>query len=302
MNTPSETTSHPRPANPDSALARFITHPWFERFIIAVIVLNAITLGLETSKTVMGAVGPILQAIDRIVLFIFVAELIARMIVFRGRFWTDPWSLFDFSIVAITLIPATGNLSVFRALRILRALRLVSAVPSVRRVVEGLLRAIPSMGSVILLLLLINYIFAVITTKLYGADFDEMFGSIGASFYTLFQIMTLEGWSGDVVRPVMAKHPFAWAVFVPYIVIVTFAVLNLFIGIIVDAMQTQSDETREAVEETREKVIAVSDREYRELLSQIGELRDEMRRMRLEQTKSASDSPTAASPAPPEHR
>lgn len=256
-----------------SPLARLVTHPWFERFIIAVIIVNAITLGLETSKTVMARFGDVLHFADRVMMGIFVAEIAARMIVFKGRFWRDPWSIFDFTVVAVTLIPATGNLSVLRALRILRALRLISAIPSVRRVVASLLSAVPAMGSIILLLLLINYIFAVLTTKLYGDAFPEMFGTIGASLYTLFQVMTLEGWSGDVVRPVMAKFPYAWAVFLPYIVVVTFAVLNLFIGIVVDAMQQQS-------KEVREDVIDASEREYDVVLAEIRLLRDDIRELK----------------------
>lgn len=259
--------------NTPSGLAKIVTAQWFERFIIGVIVVNAITLGLETSATVMARFGGLLTVIDTIIMGIFVVEITARMIVFKGRFWRDPWSLFDFIVVAITLVPATGNLSVLRALRILRVLRLASALPSVRRVVAGLLTAIPGMGAIVLLLVLINYIFAVLTTKLYGATFPEMFGSIGASLYTLFQVMTLEGWSGDVVRPVMTVHPYAWAVFVPYIVVVTFAVLNLFIGIVVDAMQHQGDEMRE-------KLVEVTEREYDQLMREIKEMRSELRDLR----------------------
>ena len=193
-----------------SALERLVYHPLFERVILAVIILNAITLGLETSESVMAQAGTLLEVLDHIMIAIFVAELAMRMIALGRRFWTDPWCLFDFAVVAITLVPATGNLSILRALRILRAMRLISAVPSVKRVVSSLLTAIPSMSAVIFLLLLINYIFAVMTTTMFGGKFPEMFGSIGASFYTLFQVMTLEGWSGDVVRPVMKAFPWAW--------------------------------------------------------------------------------------------
>ena len=259
-----------------TGLARLVTHPWFERFIIGVIVVNTVTLGLETSKTAMANFGDLLQMLDSIILCIFVAEIALRIIALGSKFWRDPWCLFDLTVILVTIIPATGNLSVLRALRILRALRLISAVPSMRRVVQSLLTALPGMSSVVILLLLINYVFAVLTTKLYGDTFPDMFGTIGASLYTLFQIMTLEGWSGDVVRPVMEKHPMAWAVFLPYIVIVTFAVLNLFIGIVVDAMQQQSDHTRE-------KMIEVTEREFHQLMAEIGTLRDEVRQMRGEQ-------------------
>ena len=252
-----------------SGLERLVTHPQFERFVIGVIVVNAIALGLETSQTVMRNIGGFLNWLDFFIICFFVFEVLARMIVFRAKFWRDPWSLFDLAVVTVTLMPTTGNFSVLRALRILRVLRIVSALPSIRRVVTGLLNAIPGMSSILFLLTLINYIFAVLTTKLYGASHPEFFGTIGASFFTLFQIMTLEGWSGEVVRPVMKDHPYAWALFVPYIVVVTFAVLNLFIGIVVDAMQSQSDEIRD--EE--------SEREYNHIIAEIQSLRSEMREL-----------------------
>lgn len=251
-------------------LRQLITHPKFERFVLGVIIVNAIALGLETSTRVMSQVGGALLWLDFFIIGFFVFEVVARMIVHKGKFWRDPWSLFDLAVVGVTLMPATGNLSVLRALRILRVLRLVSAVPAIRHVVTGLLNAIPGMTTILFLLLLINYIFAVLTTKLYGATFPELFGTIGASFFTLFQIMTLEGWAGDIVRPVMEKHPYAWTVFVPYIVVVAFSVLNLFVGIVVEAMQTQADEERD--EE--------SEREYNHIISEIRELRAEVRAQR----------------------
>ena len=257
------------------ALRTILTNPICERFIIGIIVLNAITLGLETSPTAMAWGGTLLQVIDSMILVIFVIEILARIIAFGGQFWRDPWSLFDFAVVAVTIAPVSGNLSILRALRIIRALRLVSAVPSVRRVVGGLLAAIPSMGSVILLLLLVNYVFAVMGTKLYAEKFPNEFGTIGASFFTFFQIMTLEGWAGDIVRPVMKEFPSAWALFIPYIVIVVFAVLNLFIGIVVDAMQQQSDDARDAV-------IEVEKSDHQQLLAEVRALRTEIQGLRSE--------------------
>jgi voltage-gated sodium channel len=236
------------PAAPSlrARVARFLDHPWFERFIISIIVLNAITLGLETSKSLMASHGDLLHFIDHILLAIFVAELVARIFVHRLAFFRDPWSLFDAAVVGIALMPASGEWSILRALRIVRALRLITAIPSIRRVVASLLSAIPSMGSIVALLLLINYVFSVMATKLFGADFADKFGTLGASFFTFFQIMTLEGWSGEIVRPVMEKYPWAWIFFVPYIILATFMVLNLFIGIIVDAMQNQNAEEKAA--------------------------------------------------------
>lgn len=213
----------------------------FEAFITTLIFINAVTLGLETSATVMAAAGPLLYAVDQIILAVFVLELLARFAVYRSRFFHDPWRIFDLAVVGIALIPATGSLSVLRALRILRVLRLISVVPSLRRVVTGFVSALPGMGSIILLLGLVFYVFAVMATKLYGASFPELFGNIGAALYTLFQVMTLEGWSDGVVRPVMEVYPSAWLFFIPFIVATSFTVLNLFIGVIVAAMEEEHE-------------------------------------------------------------
>lgn len=264
-----------------AGLGTVIRHPRFERFIIAAIILNAITLGLETSKTLMASHGAWLVAIDRMLLAIFVVELTARMVVFRSAFWRDPWSIFDFFVVAIALLPASGDLAVLRALRILRALRLITAIPSIRRVVASLLSAIPSMGSIIALLLLINYVFAVMATKLFDADFEEKFGTLGASFFTFFQIMTLEGWSGEIVRPVMAKYPWAWIFFVPYIVLATFMVLNLFIGIIVDAIQHQAaTDLAPSPEDAIKQTLVV---ELQQLRAELAETKTIVKSLRREQ-------------------
>ena len=222
-----------------SRLHALVEHPAFERAVIALIVLNAITLGLETSDRAMAVAGPLLRALDRAILGAFVLELLIRLYVRRGAFFRDPWRIFDTLVVGVALLPATGGLSILRAFRILRVLRLVGTVPSMRRVVTGLLNALPGMGSVALLLALIFYVFAVMATKLFGATFPDWFGSVGGSAYTLFQIMTLESWSMGIVRPVMETHPLAWLFFLPFILVTTFAVVNLFVGIIVDGMQSE---------------------------------------------------------------
>jgi len=228
----------------------------FETVIMVIIIINAITLGLETDADVMQAVGPALVFIDKVVLGIFVLELLARVVVYRQKFFSDPWRIFDFLVVAIALVPATGNLSVLRALRILRVLRLISVVPSLRRVVGGLIAALPGMGSISVLLLLVFYVFSVMATKLFGGIFPDWFGSIGASAYSLFQIMTLESWSMGIVRPVMVEFPAAWLFFIVFILCTTFTVLNLFIGIIVSAMQAEHDES---ADREREKLSARQD-------------------------------------------
>ena len=207
--------------------------------ITALIILNAITLGLETSSTVMGQVGGILSNFDTFVLAVFVTEIAAKMFGRGFGFFKDGWNVFDFVIVGIALLPASGPLAVLRTLRVLRVLRLMSVVPQMRKVIQALITAIPGMVSIIGLITLIFYVSAVLATNFFGDNFDEWFGSIGASMYSLFQIMTLESWSMGIVRPVMVEFPHAWAFFVPFILVTSFAVINLFIGVIVDAMQTQ---------------------------------------------------------------
>ena len=227
-------------------LRQLVTSRRTEQFILALIILNAITLGLETSPWVMARIGPVLEVLDMVVLAVFVMEVAARIAVHRAAFFRDPWSLFDFSVVAIALVPAAGPFSVLRALRILRVLRMITIVPSLRRVVGALISALPGMGSITLLLGLIFYVASVMATKLYGADFPQWFGSIPASAYSLFQIMTLESWSMGIVRPVMEVHPYAWMFFVPFILSTTFTMLNLFIGIVVNAMQSEHEEEAKA--------------------------------------------------------
>ncbi len=222
-------------------LARLLDHPLTERVILALIVLNAVTLGLETSPSVMENYGPLLHAIDRLVLAIFVVELLARMAVYRLSFFRDPWSLFDLFVVGISLLPAAGWLSVLRALRVLRILRLVTALPSLRRVVGGLVSALPGMGSITILLLLVFYIFSVMATNLFAASNPEQFGSLGASAYTLFQVMTFDDWSGGVVKPLMERHPYAILFFLVFILLSTFVALNLFIGVVVTAIDAETE-------------------------------------------------------------
>ncbi|MEO9468157.1 ion transporter [Parasphingorhabdus sp.] len=225
---------------------KFIESSRFQNAIMAVIVLNAIIIGMETSPALMAQFGPVLIALDQIAIVIFVIEILLKLLVYRLAFFKNGWNIFDFVIVAVALAPTGGALSVLRALRILRALRLVSAMPKMRKVVQGLFAAIPSMGTVILLLGLVFYIAAVMATKLFGAEFPQWFGSIGKSLYSLFQIMTLESWSMGIVRPIMEVYSWAWIFFVPFVLVTSFVVLNLFIAIIVNAMHEEADEEQTA--------------------------------------------------------
>ncbi len=234
----------------DSGLRRFVESASFQRFIIAVILVNAVTLGLETSSTAMAAIGPVLSALDKVALAIFVGEFLLKLWAYRLSYFRDGWNVFDFSIVAVSVAPllglgAGGNLSVLRALRILRVLRLLSVVPQMRSVVQALFGALPGMGSIIGVLGIMFYVSAVLSTKIFGASFPEEFGTLGDSMFTLFAVMTLEGWA-DIAKRVMEVYPYAWLFFIPFILVATFAVLNLFIAIIVNSMQSLHEQHAKA--------------------------------------------------------
>ncbi|MEM7197888.1 MAG: ion transporter, partial [Pseudomonadota bacterium] len=173
-------------------LQNLLEHPWCGRSIVGLIVFNAIILGLETSQAIMLAYGPILLMIDRIILGIFIGEIGVRIFVYRRAFFVDPWSIFDLLIVLISVAPSSENFAILRVLRVLRVFRLLSAAPTLRRVIEGLLRAVPGIASVAAILGMVFYVFGVIGTQLYGAHFPEWFGTLGRTMFTLFQIMTLE--------------------------------------------------------------------------------------------------------------
>jgi voltage-gated sodium channel len=262
-------------------LRDFVEKPITQRTVLVLILVNALILGLETSPTLMATHGPLLVALDQAILAVFVVEIAARLLVHRLAFFRDPWSVFDFLVVGIALVPATGELAVLRALRVLRVLRILTIVPSMRRVVGALLAAIPGLSSIALVLMLTYYVFAVIATNLFAVAYPDWFGDIGRSLYTLFQIMTLESWSMGIARPVMETFPYAWAFFVPFILIATFTMLNLFVAIIVSAMQTyeQSDPkgTVAVTEQARDHIEADLHAEVRALREEIAALRQELR-------------------------
>ncbi|MCP4979428.1 MAG: ion transporter [Gammaproteobacteria bacterium] len=272
------TTSSDIPAKGFQAtIHRWVESSTMQNGIMALIVINAIILGLETVPQVMADFGIILLAIDHFILAVFVVEILLRIYTYRLGFFRDAWSIFDFSVVVIALVPASGPFAVLRALRVLRVLRILTLVPSMRRVVGALLSSVPGLSSIALVLLLIYYVFAVIATNLFGSAFPQWFGSIGESLFSLFQIMTLESWSMGIVRPLMEVHPYAWIFFVIFILIATFTMLNLFIAIIVNAMHSfteeEARETEQTVSDARDHIEADLHREMAQLRSEITELK-----------------------------
>ena len=217
--------------------------------------------------------------IDRVIIMIFTIEIAVKIAVYRLSFFRNGWNLFDFVIVAISLAPPGGeSMSALRALRVLRVLRLVSIMPQLRSVVEALIRAVPGMGAVLAVLGLLFYVGAVVSTRLFGEAFPEWFGTLGSSAFTLFQVMTLESWSMGIVRPVMDEFSWAWAFFVPFIVMTSFAVLNLFIAIIVNAMQGAHDEEAREIAGEAERHVDEQFDALRQDLAAIREQLDDLRR------------------------
>lgn len=208
-----------------------------QNVIMAVIVINSVTIGLETAVHGTSPTARILHLLDHAALAIFVAEILIKLAAMGPRrFFSSGWNVFDFLVVAVALIPGAGPLSVLRTLRILRLLRVIKFMPSLRRVVEALIRSLPGISAIALLMLMIFYVAAVMSTAMFGQAFPDWFGNLGRSLYTLFQVMTLESWSMGIVRPVMEHSPWAWAFFVPFILVSAFTMLNLFVAVIVDTM------------------------------------------------------------------
>lgn len=262
----------------------FVERPWVTNTILGIIIFNAITLGLGTSAAVRAHAGGLLDVIDTAVLTIFVLELALKLYAYGVRFFSSAWNIFDLVVVSFGLLPDSQGLSALRGLRVVRALRLLSVIPQMRAVVQALLDALPGMGAVIVMISIVFYVFGVMATMMYGQAFDEWFGTLGRSLYSLFQIMTLESWSMGIVRPVMEEFPFAWSFFVPFIVITAFSVLNLFIGLLVNTMQSAVEAEAEAeFEKLRDLVKSetdVVDAHVLELHEQIKALRAEIAEMK----------------------
>lgn len=248
-----------------------VESPRFVTAIIALIVFNAFTLGIETNDKIRLEHGATLALIDHAILSIFVVEICLKIFAYRFSFFKSGWSLFDLIIIGVSLLPASGPLAVVRVLRVFRVMRLISVVPQMRMVIGALLGALPGIATIMAVLGIFFYVAAVLATQAFGTHADpvmqQLFGSFGRSMYSLFQVMTLEGWAENIVNPTLEFFPWALFFFIPFIIITTFAVLNLFIGVIVDSMET----IRRAPKENTEAHLI---EEIRALRQEIKELRD----------------------------
>lgn len=238
-----------------TAIQRIVNNTRFHRIIIGVILINAVILGLLTLD-IPPALRGLLETVDNLCLALFCAEIALKLAALGPRFFRDGWNVFDFIVVAIAFLPDTGGLSVLRALRVLRLLRLATAVPSMRRVINGMFAALPGGASVAGVLFIMYYVGAIIGMTLFGSTVPQHFGDIGTTFFTLFKMMTLEGWP-DIATVVLEQHPRAWVFFVVFIIFTTFTTLNLLFGIIVDAMEQAKEE--EVRQELAEQGVTIED-------------------------------------------
>ena len=264
----------PKSATPDQGpIERFIESPIFSGAITTIILVNAAILGLLTYP-LPDWLRTALHMTDTVIIGIFCVEIALKLWVYKFRFFKKGWNWFDLSVVLLSLIPNAGAFTVLRALRVLRLFRLFSVVPEMRSVVEALAKAIPGMGAIMLVLGVIFYVSAVMGSMLFSGSHPQFFGDVGEAGFTLFQIMTLESWSMGVARPIRAEHPFiADIFFVTFIVLTSFAVLNLFIAVIVDSMQSKhfdaETERQNEAHDEREQLLE----EFKAMRSEIAELK-----------------------------
>lgn len=232
------------PAGIRGRVLALVEHPRFHQCITTLIIINAVLLGLETYPSIMTEFGDLMHVVNAAILTVFVIEIVLRIIAHGARFFTDGWSIFDFLIVVVSLIPFSGGLQILRVLRVLRVLRLMSSVPSLRKVVGALVSAVPGIAAIGGLLVLIMYVFVVACTMLFGHISPAAFGDLGTSTVSLFRLLNGDGW-GELVEPLAAQVPYAWPFMMIYGLISTFVILNLFIAVTCEALDSQKDEETE---------------------------------------------------------
>jgi voltage-gated sodium channel len=230
----------------------------FRRIVIILIVVNAIIVGLDTYPQIHAAYGDILTLADRIILYVFSLELTLRFLGSNppAAFFRSGWNLFDLVIVGVSFLPSSQFFTVARLFRILRALRTVSVLPDLQKVVTALLRSLPSLGHILILLALLMYVYAAIGTSLFGEIAPKYFSSLHQSVLTLFSVITLEGWIA-VMDEVLPQMPGAWIYFVSFILFATFVAMNFFVGVIVNNLQAVEIEERDDIAEIRKALARV---------------------------------------------
>ena len=220
-------------------------HDVFEGIVISIIIISAIMVGFRTYDEVFPPeVFQIFSVLDYAVTIFFLIEIIIRVYSYEKArdFFKENWNIFDFTIVALSLIPIASldGVIIGRLLRVFRLLRLISFIPQFRILIESLITAIPRVGYVLLFIFIETYIFAAIGSILYSEIDPEHWGNIGVAMLTLFQTATLEGWP-DLLDKAYSSRPFAWIFFLSFIILNSFIFLNMIVGVIIDVMIRQND-------------------------------------------------------------
>lgn len=263
----------------------------FKGFIISLIILSAIIIGLETYHGFASRYSDLLFFLDRLIIYLFVLEILLKLLASGPKVWrffTDPWNVFDFVIVAVCLIPAvdTHFVAVLRIARVLRLLRMISVFPKLRVLIGALLKSIPSMGYVIVLLMLLFYVYAILGVFLYGASDPTHFGNLHLSMITLFKVITLEGWTdimnthlyiGNNEDNIASLWPFIY--FASFIVIGAMIIMNLFIGVIMKSMEESQAEMNRELGEIKASEKS-SDEQLNLILSRLDDLRNDVQNLK----------------------
>jgi voltage-gated sodium channel len=251
---------------------RIVDSPLFQNFILGVIIIAAIVIGVETSAAFTVRYGGAIAALEILIQTIFVVEIVIRIAAHWPRplaFFKSGWNVFDFAVVAASLLPQAGAFAtVARLARLMRVTRLVSAFPELRLIVDTMVRSIPSMGHVIMLLSLLLYVYAVIGFHFFREADAAHWGSLGTALLTLFQLLTLEGWV-EIQRAVLDTRPWAWIYFCSFVLVAVFVVVNLFIAVVINNLESVKHE---------QQIAADHQSAHRELLEAL-----EAARVRLEE-------------------
>ncbi len=257
------------------AVARSIaSSPVFNRAIVGVLVVNAVALGCRTAESVSRSLDPLLIGIEVTAVAIFVVEMIIKITAFGRSFFSSAWNWFDLIVIAVSAVPASGTLLMLRTIRILRTFRLISVIPSMRRVVNALFTAVPGLVSILLLLMLVLYTASIAAVQMFGAVAPEHFGHLGSALLTMFKVMT-QGWP-EVADEIVAVRPLGWVFFVGYIVVTGFIVLNLLIAVIVNAME------RQVIDAAAEKEQRVELSHHAQLMAELAAMRAQLDSMETE--------------------
>ncbi|RIJ32465.1 ion transporter [Henriciella mobilis] len=266
----------------NSPLEAAIESRWFLNLITGLIILNAAILGILTYADSLPPTSVYwLEVMDRGITYAFAFEILLKLFVYRFMFFRSGWNWFDFIVVGISMVPGGQGFSVLRAMRVLRVLRLLHVVPMMRRITEALLKALPGMGAIVAVLALLTYVYAVMATNMYGDTSNEevleLFGDLPSSAYSLFQVMTMDGWRFEVVQKVVDDgHPWAPLFFLTFIFVASFAVLNLFIALIVDALAAEQKAATEELLEDIEEDAEHAEEERDEIFDLLRSLKDEI--------------------------